>query len=269
MYRLSDRRAETHGGRVRINVRKKMGQIDRQADECFALFTADTTSVVIHVHWEHISDFSYFGNWRSYAKKKLIYGTLLVHFNDTDDCFQLHACWIIMLRNSKVCYPYILLQNNCHQHIIGLYSTRVEHANKVEVYLHYVIDSKKSERWRLYFHASTTTTRTQSALDPDQTDHISLTYDLGLTYDLDLQFPLWPTHKQKFKVNGQSVRRESGNKRTDGRTDRRRKATELPDSLMRSTFYSYFIPAMYQCFSCNYVACTFVMCFLMNTSILQ
>jgi len=123
MYRLSDRRAETHGGRVRINVRKKMGQIDRQADECFALFTADTTSVVIHVHWEHISDFSYFGNWRSYAKKKLIYGTLLVHFNDTDDCFQLHACWIIMLRNSKVCYPYILLQNNCHQHIIGLQYT--------------------------------------------------------------------------------------------------------------------------------------------------
>ena len=68
------------------------------------------------------------------------------------------------------------------------------------------------------------TTRNQSALDRGQTDRISLTFDLdfGLLvwFRPSISCELWsfPSHVQKFKVNGQSVQMIEW-KQTDGRID--------------------------------------------------
>ena len=72
----------------------------------------------------------------------------------------------------------------------------------------------------------------KTALDRGPTDYISLTHDLDFDFetimvsatDLGLQSParnyghIGPTHLQKFKVNGLSVSKISGNERTGGRS---------------------------------------------------
>ena len=45
----------------------------------------------------------------------------------------------------------------------------------------------------------------KTALDRGRTDHISLTHDLDLDLVIPCELWSWPTHMQKFKVNGQSV----------------------------------------------------------------
>ena len=63
----------------------------------------------------------------------------------------------------------------------------------------------------------------KTALDRSRTDRICLTHHLDLCWawhSISCELWWWPTHRQKFKVNDQSVLNIEW-KQTDGRTDRR------------------------------------------------
>jgi len=96
------------------------------------------------------------------------------------------------------------------------------------------------KRYDLYKWHTLITNWEKTSIDRGRTERISLTHDL----DLDLHVSpwpsipcklwSWPTHKQKFKVNGQSVPKIEW-KQTDARTDGRTEAITLPRSLMNNS----------------------------------